>query len=305
MGKNAKLKEKQKWSEEKLHLENARKLRGIYFIDPEDKEFKETIKNARKKLETSVAPAMPCKIMKNCGSGGSDKNKTKLACILEANESTGMRMGNSIPSNHEDHIAGKGENSLQHYNLVHKIIPMPQAIKIPAAKAAVDKEWEKLEKISAWNLAKVKSKKKVIDEARMSGATVHFASLMDICHLKNAELEAKHQKYKGRVVLRGDIVKDNSGSYAVFTEQGSSASQVTAAKIMDILSRLPGCDGQAADAVSAYTEVKMEDAHKLLKFQNRSVQTFGFVYHDTNGQNHGPVWKTQSFLLKGVCTIIL
>ena len=30
--------------------------------------------------------------------------------------------------------------------------------------------------------------------------------LMDICHLKNAELEAKHQKYKGRVVLRGDIV---------------------------------------------------------------------------------------------------
>ena len=92
-----------------------------------------------------------------------------------------------------------------------------------------------------------------------------FAPLMDICHLKNAELEAKHQKYKGRVVLRGDIAKDNSGSYAVFTEQGSSASQMTAAKIMDIISRLPGCDGQAADAVSAYTQVKMEDAHKLLK----------------------------------------
>ena len=265
MGKHAKLKEKQKWSEEKLHLENARKLRGIYFIDPEDTEFKETIKNARKKLETSVAPAMPCKIMKNCGSGASNKIQTKLACILEADESTRMRMGNSIPHHHEDHIAGKGENSLQHYNLVHKFIPMPQAMKIPAAKAAVDKEWEKLEKISAWNLTKVKSKKQVIDEARTSGATVHFASLMDICHLKNAELEAKHQKYKGRVVLRGDIVKDDSGSYAVFTEQGSSASQMTAAKIMDIISRLPGCDGQAADAVSAYTQVKMEDAHKLLK----------------------------------------
>ena len=188
MGKHAKLKEKQKWSEEKLHLENARKLRGIYFIDPEDTEFKETIKNARKKLETSVAPAMPCKIMKNCGSGASNKIKTKLACILEASESTRMRIGNSEPSNHEDHIAGKGENSMQHYNLVHKFIPMPQAMKIPAAKAAVDKEWEKLAKISAWNLTKVKSKKHVIDEARASGATVHFASLMDICHLKNAEL---------------------------------------------------------------------------------------------------------------------
>ena len=64
------------------------------------------------------------------------------------------------------------------------------------------------------------------------------------------------KKYKGRVVLRGDIVKDNSGSYAVFTEQGSSASQMTAAKIMDIISRLPGCDGQAADAVSAFFSSK-------------------------------------------------
>ena len=160
MGKHAKLKEKQKCSNEKLHLENARKLRGIFFIDPEDKEFKETIKNARKKLETSVAPALPCKIMKNCGSGGSNKIKTKLACILEADESTRMRMGNSMPHYHQDHIAGKGENSLQHYNLVHKCIPMHQAMKIPAAKAAVDKEWEKLENISAWNLTKVRSKER-------------------------------------------------------------------------------------------------------------------------------------------------
>ena len=103
-------------------------------------------------------------------------------------------------------------------------------MKIPAAKAAVDKEWEKLEKISAWQLTKVRSKKGVIDDARMKGAKVHFPSLMDIFHLNNTELEAMQQKYRGRVVLPGDIVKDNSGSYAVFTEQGSSASQMTAAK---------------------------------------------------------------------------
>ena len=138
-------------------------------------------------------------------------------------------------------------------------------MKIPAAKAAVHKEWRKLEKISAWNLTKVRSKKEVIDEARTKGARVQFASLMDICHSKNAELEAKHQKYKGRVVLRGDIVKDDFGSYAVFAEQGSSVSQMTAAKVMDIISRLPGCSGQAADAVSADTQVRMEDAPQLLK----------------------------------------
>ena len=97
---------------------------------------------------------------------------------------------------------------------------MPQALKIPDAKAAVETEWEKLEMILAWQLTKVRSKKEVIDEARTKGAEVHFASLMDICHVENAELETKHQKYKGRVVLRGDIVTDDSGSYAVFAKQG-------------------------------------------------------------------------------------
>ena len=60
-------------------------------------------------------------------------------------------------------------------------------------------------------------------------------------------------------------MKDDSGSYLVFTEQGSSASQMTAVKVMDVKSRLPGCAGQAADAVSACTQVKMKDSPKLLK----------------------------------------
>ena len=76
---------------------------------------------------------------------------------------------------------------------------------------------------SGRDLTKVRSKSEAIEEARTKGAKVLFASLMDICHLKHAELETKHQKYKRRCVLRGDIVKDCSGSYAVFTEQGSSA----------------------------------------------------------------------------------
>ena len=107
MGKHAKLKKKQKWFEEKVHLENARKLRGICFIDPEGTEFIETIKNARKKLETSVAPFMPCQIVENCGRDESNKIQTKFACILEADEFTRMRVGNSIPHHHEDHLAGK------------------------------------------------------------------------------------------------------------------------------------------------------------------------------------------------------
>ena len=87
----------------------------------------------------------------------------------------------------------------------------------------------------------------MIDVARTKGAKVYFASLMDICHQENAELEAKHQKYKGRIVLRGDIVKDDSGSYSVITEQGSSASQMTAATVMDII-----CQGEQDKQLTQY-----------------------------------------------------
>ena len=69
-------------------------------------------------------------------------------------------------------------------------------------------------------------------------------------------------------------MKDDSGSYAVFTEQGSSALQMTAAKVMDVISRLPGCAGQAADALSVFTQVKMEDAPKLLKVPKSECPDF-------------------------------
>ena len=127
---------------------------------------------------------------------------------------------------HEEHIAGKGFTSMTHYNLVDKFIPMPQAMKILDANAAVDKEWKKLETIPARQLENVKSKNEVILEAHSDKTKVHLA-------------------------------------YTVFNEQGSSASQMTAAEIMDVIARLPDCDRQAA--VSAYTQVKVEDAPKLLK----------------------------------------
>ena len=147
MGKNAKLKEKQKWSEEKIHLDNARKLRGIYFIDPEDKEFKETIKNARKKLETSTAPAMSCKILKNCGMADLTKIRQNLRVFWKPMNPPECVWGIL------NHIITKTilqEKVRIHCNIIiwfTKFIPMPQAMNIPAAKSSSGqgngKNWRK------------------------------------------------------------------------------------------------------------------------------------------------------------------
>ena len=81
---------------------------------------------------------------------------------------------------------------MTHYNLVHKFLPVPLAMRIRDAKAAVDKEWKKLETIPAWQLEKEGG----YSRTKRDKKKVHIATLMDTCHLKNAELEPKLQKKK-------------------------------------------------------------------------------------------------------------
>ena len=59
IGKAVQRKEKREWAIEKPKLEHARELRGVYSIDPSDEEYKDILENARRKLETSKAAAMP------------------------------------------------------------------------------------------------------------------------------------------------------------------------------------------------------------------------------------------------------
>ena len=180
----------------------------------------------------------------------------------------------STLTNNQDHIAGKGCTSMTHFNLVHKFIPMPQRMKIPDAKAALDKEWKKLDAILAWQLEKVKSKKEVTLEAQRDKKKVHFATLMDICHPNKCGVRTlKVQKYKGRVVLRGDIVKDDSGSYAVFAERGSSASQMTAAKVMDVIARQPDSRRTSSRrGIRLHSGKKWRMLQDCSEFQSQSVQ---------------------------------
>ena len=93
--------------------------------------------------------AMPCKIPVNCRGEtckSIGKHKTKYACIIEADESMRIRLEGVPQRDHEDHIAAKGISSLSHYNLVHQFIPMPQALKIPDTKAAVENNGKNLRK---------------------------------------------------------------------------------------------------------------------------------------------------------------
>ena len=128
MSKAAQRKENQQWTVDKTKLDNAGKLRGIYCIGLDDGEFKETIDNARKKLEIPMEAVVPCKLRKTkrpnklleTGSETKRSNKIqkpKQACIVEALESARQHLASTKRKDHEDHVAEKGFNSINHCNL--------------------------------------------------------------------------------------------------------------------------------------------------------------------------------------------
>ena len=97
--------------------------------------------------------------------------------MVEAHESTRQRLELSLRKDHEHHIAGKGYNSMTHYNLVHKFLQSSSG--------------QGVEEARAWQLDKVESKKKVNLEPQRDKKKVHFASLMVICHFKKCGVRTK------------------------------------------------------------------------------------------------------------------
>ena len=129
-------------------------------------------------MEVQLEAAMPCR-------------KEKPTSLSGSKDPTRQQMEPTLQKGHEDHIAGKGDNSMNHFYLVHEFIPMQKAIKIRDANAAVEKEWKKLETIQAWKLDKVENMQEVVLEARRNKSKVHFAALMDLCDLKNVEFRTE------------------------------------------------------------------------------------------------------------------
>ena len=183
---------------------------------------------------------------------------------------------------------------------------MPQAMKIPDANAAVENNGKTFEKIPAWQLTKVRNKNEVIADARNEGRTVHMVSLMDLCHLKNSELEPQFQKYKGRVVLRGDICEGRFRIVCCIYWAGIISITNDRCKSHGYYIKTTGMRRTSSRrSIRIHLGQNGRCSQRYSKFQSQSAQIFGYVYQSTNGPNLGPVWKIQSFLLNEICTVIL
>ena len=121
----AKSKAEQKWA-----IENQSSIMPEDYVVSSSEDFKNIMKKRSSEVRNSDASSDALQNtnkqrwrdpLRYC------KSKTRHACIVEADESTRIRLEGVLERCHEGHIAAKGINSLSGYNLVHKFIPMPQA----------------------------------------------------------------------------------------------------------------------------------------------------------------------------------
>ena len=170
--------------------------------------YKKVLADVSKKLEPEAVPAMPViswKMMIAAGTKAKSSNKTSSK--TEADLRTPMDEESAYRNN-------------EGFLLVHTPVGMKEAMQKPKAKEAMEREWLKLEKGTksgpAWDLTKPRSKEDVKRKAQKAGKKLHFGDLIDLCFEKNSQLSEDKRKYKGRVVFRGDQVKDEQGIYESF-----------------------------------------------------------------------------------------
>ena len=130
----------------------------------------------------------------------------------------------------------------------------------PKAQEALDIEWNKLVKKTAWMYDTVREWGEISGKAKKSGKKVHIGKVFEICVEKGSELPEGHKlrKFKGRTVFQGNNVRDENADVALFSELGSSPATMEAGKAVDAYGSQPGFTTEQNDGVQAYTQALMQ-----------------------------------------------
>jgi len=137
---------------------------------------------------------------------------------------------------------------------VTKLLERSEMMKDPKAVEAVGAEGQALVQAGTWLENTVIERDELLKWSRESGVDIHCGDLMAICSIKFWERNAEFHKYKGRICFRGDSVKDQYGSAAVFQELSASPTTVQAANSNIAYGMLPGHKTTQSDAIRAYVQ---------------------------------------------------
>ena len=126
----------------------------------------------------------------------------------------------------------------------------------PDAMRALETERLGLLREGTWDEANPVEKDKLVTNHK-SGDLLHLGELMPIASIKHWESPALH-KYKGRIVFRGDNVKDQNGDWAIFQEIYASPTAIHSVNSNIAYGCIAGNKTTMADADQAYLQAELK-----------------------------------------------
>ena len=104
-----------------------------------------------------------------------------------------------------------------------------------------------------WDDSSVIEKSVLLERSRSQNRTIHIAEIMAIASIKNWETPDR-RRYKGRLVFRGDQVRDSWGGAAQFGEMYSTPTNIQSINVAIMYGMLVGHALTTADCTRAFLQ---------------------------------------------------
>ena len=141
--------------------------------------------------------------------------------------------------------------------LVTKALTRKEMLADEKALEAVKAEGQKVRNRQVWDDSTVTERESLCKNAEARGEKIHVAEAMTIAGIKNHEMHPRHHVHKGRVVYRGDAVKDEGGLPAMFRELHSLPTNIQAVNLTLFVGMIAGFVVQTADACQAFLQAPL------------------------------------------------
>ena len=142
---------------------------------------------------------------------------------------------------------------------VTKNLSKSEWLKDPRGVQAVQKEAEGLRSNGTWSDESVILLHELKQKAKTCRTPICIASLLTLCGIKHWEQPAECHKVKGRIVYRGDLIRNESDELVLFADTATTPTALVALNIALFYGCMKDCAISCADAIQAFLQAPLED----------------------------------------------
>ena len=129
----------------------------------------------------------------------------------------------------------------------------------PKGLQAVLDEAKGLRGNKTWDDDSVTTIENLKNQAKQLGISVHIASLHTLCRIKRWEQPVEQHKYKGRIVYRGDLIRNESDELVLYADTATTPTALVALNLALFFGSCEHNSISLSDAIQAFLQAPLEE----------------------------------------------